>query len=54
MYVMCYSYCATAGSDSIMPEILHSFDFSEHFADNQRGKYGLIDHVFLGLQQAVA
>ena len=36
-----------------MPEILHSFDFSEHFADNQRGKYGIIDHVFLGLQQAV-
>ena len=36
-----------------MPEILHSFDFSENFADNQRGKYGLIDHVFSGLQQAV-
>ena len=36
-----------------MPEILHSFDFSETFADNQRGKYGLIDHVFSGLQQAV-
>jgi len=51
--LLCYSYCATAGSDSIMPEILHSFDFSEHFADNQRGKYGIIDHVFLGLQQAV-
>ena len=36
-----------------MPEILHSFDFSENFADDQRGKYGLIDHVFSGLQQAV-
>ena len=34
-----------------MPEILHSFDFSENSAENQRGKYGLIDHVFLGLQQ---
>ena len=34
-----------------MPEILHSFDFAESSADNQRGKYGLIDHVFLGLQQ---
>ena len=34
-----------------MPEILHSFDFAESSADNQRGKYGVIDHVFLGLQQ---
>ena len=36
-----------------MPETWHSFDIAENFADNQRGKYGLIDHVFLGLQQAV-
>ena len=34
-----------------MPEILHSYDFSDNSAENQRGKYGLIDHVFLGLQQ---
>ena len=39
--------CATAGSDSIMPEFLHSYDFSDNSAENQRGKYGLIDHVFL-------
>ena len=36
-----------------MPEILHPFDLVESFADNQKGKYGLIDQLFLGLQQAV-